>query len=42
MGVDAQATQGPNAPTNMIFTKLNQINSVPARKGLILPLHTYA
>ena len=31
MGVDAQATQGANAPTNMVFTKLNQINSVPAR-----------
>ena len=31
MGVDAHATQGANAPTNMVFTKLNQINSVPAR-----------
>ena len=34
MGADVLATQGAKASATMIFTMLNQINSVPARKGL--------
>ena len=36
MGDDALATQGARASESMIFTMLNRINSVPARKGLKL------
>ena len=33
MDADVLATQGARASATMMFTMLNQINSVPARKG---------
>ena len=35
MTADGLAMQGARASATMIFTMLNQINSVPARLGLI-------
>ena len=35
MGADVLATQGARASATMVLTVFNQINSVPARWGLI-------